>query len=165
MNPFMILARWFWVVFILFTIVHAVLLRSRAQRHIRENPDLADGYTTLIRGFVFWCNIPWVVMGIGTLFGGVPTMFDFFRPREGNPFVLAFFGSLVFLWIMGTFWILFRGGAEMLVKHPGFFNVDFKSPLMLKLFWLLCLAAGIVGIITFFAMDAPMPTLGPNAVR
>jgi hypothetical protein len=165
MNPFVILARWFWVVFILLTIVHAVLLRFRAQRHIRENPDLADGYTTLIRGFVFWCNIPWVVMGIGTLFGGVPTMFDFMRPRDGNPFVLAFFGSIFLLYIMGTFWLLFRGGAEMLIKHPGFIGGDFKNPLMLKLVWLLCLTGGIIGIITFFTMDVPALPVGANAIR
>jgi hypothetical protein len=165
MNPLMILAKWFWVVFILLTVVNAVLLRFRAQRHIRENPDLADGYTTLIRGFVFWGNIPWVVMGIGTVFGGVPSLFQFLRPRDGNPFVLAFFGSIFFLWIMGTFWLLFRGGAEMLVKHPGVFNVDFKSPLMLKLLWVLCLAGGIMGVIAAFTMDVPVPPLGANAVR
>lgn len=26
------------------------------------------------------------------------------------------------------FWLLFRGGAEMLVKHPGLFNVGFQEP-------------------------------------
>jgi hypothetical protein len=96
-------------------------------------------------------------MGAGILFGGVPSMFHFFRPRDGNPFVLAFFASVFLIWILGTFWLLFRGGADMLVKHPGLFNVDFKSPLMLKLFWFLCLAGGIFGVIMMFTMDVPVP--------
>lgn len=157
MDVVMSVSKWFWALCIAGTFVNAGIFRFRAQRHIRENPDLADGYTTLIRGLVIWGNIPWIVMGIGCLFGGVPSALHFFRPRDGDPFVLAFFASAFLIWIMGTYWMLFRGGAEMLVKHPGLLNADFKNPLMLKLLWLLCLAGGVLGVTMMFITDIPLP--------
>jgi hypothetical protein len=157
MGLFTFVTKWFWAVFIVVTLANAGFFRLRARRHIQENPDLADGYAKIFRGFVIWGNIPWIVMGVGCLFGGVQSVFELFRPRDGNPFVLAFFASVFLLWALGTFWLFFRGGAEMLVKHPGLLNVDFKSPLRLKLFWLLCLAGQILGVIMMFTWDIPVP--------
>ena len=157
MDFYTIMTKWFWAVCIAVIFLNARILRFRAQRHIQENPDLADGYSTIIRGLVTWGNIPWIVMGIGCVLGGVPSIFHFFRPRDGNPFVLAFFGSAFIIWTLGTVWLLFRGGAEMLVKHPGLFSVDFKSPLMVKLFWFLCLAGGIYAVIMMFSTDIRVP--------
>jgi hypothetical protein len=153
-----IMTKWFWAVCIAATLLNAGIFRFRARRHIRGNPALADGYATLIRGFVLWGNIPWVVMGVGCLLGGVPSIDHFLRPREGNPFVLAFFASVFLVWVLGTYWLLFRGGAEMLVEHPGLLNMDFRSPLMVKLFWLLCLAGGIVAVTVMFATEVPWPS-------
>ena len=118
---------------------------------------MEEGYQKIIKGFVTWGNIPWIVMGIGCVMGGVPSVFHFFRPRDGNPYVLAFFASVFLIWIMGTYWLLFQGGAKMLVKHPGLLNVDCKSPTMLKIFWFLCLAGGVFAVIMMFTQDIPVP--------
>jgi len=158
MDPFVIMTKWFWAVCILVMFLNAGIFKFRAKRHIQENPDLADGYRTIIRGWLIYGNIPWIVMGLGSLVGGVPSIDHFFRPRDGNPFVLAFFASVFQLWILSTYWIFFRRGAEMLVDHPGIFNVDFKSPIMVKLFWLLCLAGGIAGVTMMFIQDIPITT-------
>ena len=165
MDPFMVLTKWLWILFIVVTFFNAGIYRFRAERHIRENPDLAEGYSILIRGLLIWGNIPWVVMGAGCIFGGVPSVFHFFRPGEGNPFVLAFFGSVFLLWVLGTYWLLFRGGADMLAKHPGMFNVQFKNPLAIKGFWFLCLAGGIAGVAMMFTMDVPLPLDGAGAIK
>jgi hypothetical protein len=131
--------------------VNAATMRSRVRRDVREHPELAAGYSTLIRGFVFWGTIPWVVMGAGVLFGGVDSVDAYFRPRDGNPYVLAFFGTIFLVWILATYWLFFRGGAEMLVEYRAFFGKDLKSPVYVKLFWLLCLAGGILGVaMTYF---------------
>ncbi|MGD9366823.1 MAG: hypothetical protein PVH87_14070 [Desulfobacteraceae bacterium] len=76
----------------------------------------------------FWMNIPWIVMGFGCTVGGVPSVWHYFRPSDGNPFVLAWFGSVFFLWIAGTIWLFFQNGAETLAKHPGAieFRIGFK---------------------------------------
>ncbi len=156
MDFFTIVTKWFWAVCIALTFLNAGVFWYRARRHISAAPELAEGYATIIRGFVIWGNIPWVVMGIGSVLGGVPSVFHFFRPRDGNPFVLAFFASVILIWILGTIWLLFRGGAEMLVNHSGLFNVVIKSPNMLKLFWFLCLAGGIFAVIMMFTLDIPV---------
>jgi len=154
MNFSTFMDKWFWVVFIAATYLNAGIFRLRAQSRIKMHPELAKGYDTLIRGFVTWAIIPWLVMGAGCVFGGVSSIDDFFRPRDGNPFVLAFLASIFFIWIAGTFWLFFRGGAEMIVKHPGLFSPpDFKSPFMVKAFWLICLAGGIFAVIMMFMED------------
>lgn len=158
MDIFTIITKWFWVAFIAVTFANGAAIWWRAQREIRKHPELEEGYRTIIKGFLFWGNIPWIVMGIGHLVGGVPTIFQFFRPRDGNPFVLAFFASVLLIWLLGTHWLFFRGGAEMLVEHPGIFRYKITSPLYVKVYWLLCLAGGIVGVVFMFMMDVPVPT-------
>lgn len=95
------------------------MFRKRAQEHIGKNPQLKEGYAALFRGYLFWMNLPWVIMGIGCTVGGIPSVWHYFRPRDGNPYVLAWFGSVFFLWVLGTFWLFLKSGAEMLAGHPG----------------------------------------------
>jgi hypothetical protein len=157
MELFAIMTKWFWAVCIAVTFLNAGIFRFRAQRHIREHPELADGYRSLIRGFISWGNIPWIVMGLGCTIGGVRGVWHYLRPRDGNPWVIAWFASVFALWLLGTYWLLFRGGAEMLVRHPGLFNVELKRPSTIKLLWFICLAGGIFGVIMMFTQDMPMP--------
>jgi hypothetical protein len=157
MRLFIFLAKWFWIICIAVTFLNAGIFWLRARQHIQTRPELEDGYRTLIIGFVTWGNFPWIVMGIGCVLGGVPSVFHFFRPRDGNSFVLAFFGSVFLIWILGTYWILFRGGAQMLVTHKGLFNVDFKTPRAVVLYWFLSLAGGIVAVFMMLSRDIPLP--------
>ncbi len=110
---------------------------------------------------MIWGNLPWVFMGLGCEVGGVPTVFYYFRPRDGNPFVIAFFASPAVIWALGTYWLFARGGAEMMIRHPGLLNVSFQSPALLKLFWCVCLAGGIVAAVAMFVSDAPRRVVGP----
>lgn len=155
MDFFTIISKGFWVVCVAFTVLNAGILWFSARKYIKVAPELAEGYATIIRGLVIWGNIPWVVMGIGFVFGGVPSLLHFFRPRDGNPFVLAFFASVFTIWLRDTSWLIFQHGAELLVKHPGLFRVKVKSPNMLKIFWLLSLAGGIVSLIMMCILDIP----------
>lgn len=154
---FEIISRHFWAVAILVTSINVAILKARSARHIRANPELAEGYAILLRGYLIWMNIPWIVMGVGCTVGGVPTVWHYFRPRDGNPYVLAWFASVFIVWIAVTCWIIFRGGAELLVKHPGALNMNTTSPTMVKLFWLLSLAAGIVAVVVMCTRDIQLP--------
>ncbi|MGB8226981.1 MAG: hypothetical protein WCE45_09010, partial [Sedimentisphaerales bacterium] len=60
-----IIMRWFWVVFIVVTFINAAIFKVRASIQIQKNPDLREGYRKIIKGFVIWTNIPWIVMGAG----------------------------------------------------------------------------------------------------
>jgi len=103
-------------------------------------------------------------MGFGCTIGGIPSVWHYFRPRDGNPFVLAWFGSVFFLWIAGAFWLFIKDGAKTLAKHPGaiefrigFKRKDISNPTMIKALWLLCLAGGIIGVVMMWIMDIPLP--------
>src|SRR5688572_26838298 len=109
----------FWIFLILATVVNAFLLKIRFRKFIDEQPDLQDGYDKLFKGYLVYLNIPWIVMGGGMVFGKVSSFFSFFRPMEGNPYVLAFHITVIFLSILSVWWLYFKGGAEFLAKYPG----------------------------------------------
>lgn len=161
---FILISKYFWLIAIIVTAINWVMFRKRAQKYIEQKPELKDGYEALFRGYLLWMNIPWIVMGIGCTFGGVPSVWHYLRPRHGDPYVLAWFTSVFFLWVSGTFWLFFRGGAETLARHPGaiefrygFKSKDMTSPRLIKAFWLLALTGGIVGVLLMWYMDIPAP--------
>jgi hypothetical protein len=105
-------------------------------------------------------------MGIGCTVGKVPSVWYYFRPRDGNPYVLAWFGSVVALWIMGTVWLFFRNGAETLAKYPGIFTVYYKgkrqavqNPIIIKILWITILAAGMTALIMMWIITIPLPDI------
>jgi hypothetical protein len=159
MNPFFFISKFFWAICIVLGFANAAIYRFRAGPHIQAHPELAEGYRAIIKGLVGWTSIPWVVMGIGCVFGGVPSVFHYFRPQDGNPYVLAFFASILLICLMGTNWLLFRGGAEMLVQHPGIFNVSFKNKRWAIFWWFLCLACTLVGFLILLSSDISLPRL------
>lgn len=154
---FAILFKYSWVMFIVVTCINAAIYKIRSKSHVDANPDLAAGYAKLIKGYLLWLNIPWVIMGVGCTIGGLPSAFHFFNPQDGNPFVLAWFGSIFMLWILGTYWLFFKKGAEALVKYPGALNHDISSPLVLKLLWCVCLLGGIAGVVMMWTQITPTP--------
>lgn len=152
-NELKLAARQAWLIFIAVTVANALILKFRSRAHIQRQPELAAGYQRLFNGVLFWGNLPWVVMGIGIVFGGVHSVFSYFRPRDGNPFVLAWFAVVIALWLLGFYWIFARRGAEFLVEHPGLLRGTPKSPTMIRIGYCLMIAGGIMGLIFMFTMD------------
>ena len=134
-----------WLLFILATCVNGAVWWHRARPKIAENPALEQGYRRLIRSWIIYGNLPWLVMGAGILSGAVPSTFHYFNPRNG-PFVIAFYMTVVVLWILSFYWMFFRGGAEDLILHPGLMNLPVSSPSLIKAYFLLCLAGGVLGL-------------------
>jgi hypothetical protein len=112
--------RHFWLVFVGVTILNARYWWAGVQARIQALPELEPGYRRLFRGFLFWANVPWLLMGAGILSGQVRWMFDFLEPRNGNPYVLAWWWANGAILAVATAWVLWGGGAEMLARHPGF---------------------------------------------
>ena len=144
--------------FVAVTCVNVLYLKIHSREHIRQRPELAAGYRRLIRGYLFWSNLPWLVMGVGLEIGGLPSIFSYFRPRDGNPFVLAFFVVVVVLWILSFWWLFFARGAEFLVEHPGVFGGLPRSPTAIRIYCSLCLAGGIAGLFFIWFSDIPVFT-------
>jgi hypothetical protein len=135
------------------TLANALVLKFRSRDYIRQRPGLTRGYQQLFLGVLFWGNLPWLVMGTGIELGGVPSMFSYLRPRDGNPFVLAWFCVVVMLWILGFYWLFARRGAEFLIEHPGLLRGTPKNPAMIKAAYCLAGAGGIVGLLLIFTTD------------
>jgi len=147
-----------WLMLITVTVVNALILKYRSRRYIQERPELAQGYARLFRGVLLWGNLPWIVMGVGIELGGVPRLSSYFRPRDGNPFVLAWFGVVIALWVFGFHWLFARRGAEFLVEHPGLLRGAPESPSMIRIFYCLMVAGGVVGVCFLFFTDISQST-------
>lgn len=160
---FLLIGKLFWLVCVVTTCLNALFWKRHSRKELAAHPELADDYKRLIKGFLIWGNIPWFIMGIGCTFGGL-IVFDYFSPREGNPFVLAWYLSVFVLWILGFRWIMFRGGAEQLVRCPGLLNLPNRA-WFIKLWFNLCLAGGIVGVVMMFSLNTHLrfePTSQPT---
>ena len=151
----------FWIPSVAVTLATAIIWRIRGQKYISENPGLKEGYQSLTRGLIIWGNIPWLVMGAGVVFGGVPTFFQYLRPQDLDPFVLAFWGSVTLIQILALQWIFFRDGAEMLTQHPGLLDFGESTPSSVKTYCALAIAGGVLALVMLIAMDIPLPKWTP----
>jgi hypothetical protein len=154
--------RYTWVMFIAVTIINGIIFKTRSQRYIADNPDLKDGYDKLIKGWLFYGNIPWVIMAIGDMTGITNGVWNYFHPKSMNPMVLVFHFSIVVIWILGSNWIYLRGGADFLARHPGLIKFhgpglykDITSPKTIKMIWALALLGGIAGMTMMWLWDIP----------
>jgi hypothetical protein len=140
-----------WIVFVVVTCINGYIFWQRAQKYIKADPTQYEDYKNLLRGYLIYLNIPWVVMGIGVVLGFVDGMFDYMQPRQGNLYVWLWHGTVVGLWGLAILWIYFRGGAEFLAAHPVLFERGMAgsapSAMMIKLFTALTVAAGVFAMI------------------
>ena len=157
MSLFQIFLRHAWLVFVAVTCINVLYLKVHSRQQIRQRPELAAGYRRLIRGYLFWGNLPWIIMGVGLELGGLPTINSYFRPRDGNPFVLAFFIAVIGEWILSFWWLFFARGAEFLAEHPGVFG-GLRRPIIIRLYSSLCLAGGVAGVLFMWFSDIPVFT-------
>ena len=154
-EPFNIVGRYFWLLAIAVTTVNAAIWWHRAQANIAARPELEVGYRRLIRGLLVYGSIPWLVMGAGIVFGRVDGVFSYFNPKNG-PYVVAWYASVVILWLLSAAWLFFMRGAEQLIEHPGLLNLPSQNPRVVKAFFLLCLAGGLVGLSIMLFGEAPV---------
>ncbi len=150
-----------WIFFILFTIINGIILKIRSKKYISEKPELKDGYDKYFWNWIFYANIPWVIMGVGNLSGMTSNTFEYFNPRSLNPIVLILHASIIVEWILSIIWIYFFNGGEFIEKHPGLFenfflskrkNVNAKD---VKVYLPLMLLGGIIGMVIMWVMDIP----------
>jgi hypothetical protein len=107
------------------------------------------------RKLLFWTSIPWVVMGLAQLAGGIQ-LWRFFEPRYGGPWVSAFFASVLALWIALAYWIFLGSGASVVVKHQlviahGFRGRIDLTPKRVKLVAGVLLAGGVSVVVLMYS--------------
>jgi hypothetical protein len=107
-----------WLLFLLAQCFTGAVIGRSARRELRQRPGLIGGYPVLMRICFFWLNLPWMVMGLGCTVGHVEDgVFGYARPGDGNPWVLAFYVTLVALGLLNLAWVFLGGGDEFLVRH------------------------------------------------
>ncbi len=152
----------FWLVLIAVNFINGFVMWRRAQEYIKENPDLRPGYLQIIKGFILFASIPWLVMGLGQITGMTKSLFQYFSPAAMNPFVLLFHFSLIMIWALGSFWIFGWGGADKLASHPGIIQMrglgmskNIDSSTTIKFFWGAVTLGGLVAEIIMWLGEIP----------
>jgi hypothetical protein len=148
-------ARHFWFIALVINGLNAYVYRRRFQVYIQDHPERALGYHQFLAWFMVIDAILWGSIGPGILFGGLPGVFSYFNPSAGNSFVLAWHGVLYALWILGVYWIFFRGGSQFFVDHPGIFTANMGRARYVKFLFGICFLGGALGA-------AFMWMVGPN---
>lgn len=165
MLLFKIVSKYFWAIAFLITCSHVLFFKAPSKSDIEENPEASQDYNKLKRGYLFWMNLPWIVMGIGCTIGRVPTVFHYFRPRDGNPFVIAWWVIFFIIYILDFYWIFFCKGAEKVVKYRMISYYSFgksgkiSDPKIVKLMHLLILSVGLIVATCMWTTDTPIPSL------
>jgi hypothetical protein len=65
-----------------------------------------------LKRFALVGNLPWLVMGLGKILGYTATIWYYFRPQDGNPFVIAWLAVVLIVTCTYAWWVLFAGGAQ-----------------------------------------------------
>jgi hypothetical protein len=114
-NLFAIIGRYFWLLCLAIVSFNYIVGQRKVAARDSADPRLSSEVISYRRLFAVASAVPWVVMGVGILLGGVPNIWYYFRPQDHDPFVLAWFGSLFIISISFAFWVFFLGGAEKVV--------------------------------------------------
>jgi hypothetical protein len=94
--------------------------------------------------FLLCGSPPWIVMSLGNLIAGMHNPMDFVNPQNG-PFAVLFIMSVVWVWVALLYWLFVKGGAEELAEsgHISFIGVPISDPKHVKLYFVVCAAAGV----------------------
>jgi hypothetical protein len=155
--------KYFWALMIVWMFVLAGIWRHRGRAHVVAQPELAEGYRKLTRGFLIWGNIPWVAMGMGCVFGGLG-MLDYFSLLGNgewlsNAWVILFLAVTIALWALMVWWVFLADGAQVLACHPGWSNnIAITQPWQVKVFVALMVTSGVVGLTILISGVIPMPS-------
>ena len=149
-------SRHFWLLGIFFAALNTFIVWRRAAPEMAQKPELQEGYTRLISGYAAMMALPWLVMGLGIFVGGVPDIWHYFRPHDGHPWVLAWWGVLIGLQLLLFLWVFFQGGADFLAAHPAFQPRGRGSGLPIKLQVILGLVGSAVGMAFLWFSDLPI---------
>ncbi|HVK56448.1 MAG TPA: hypothetical protein VM532_15655 [Burkholderiales bacterium] len=107
MPPFFrLLSEYFWLIALSFS-----AFNYRKARGAIATSQASKGAIYLQR-FALCASLPWVVMGLGQILGFTPTIWHYFRPQDGNPFVIAWLAVILVLTCAYAWWVLFAGGAQ-----------------------------------------------------
>ena len=107
-----LISQYFWLIALGFCAFNYVKAKKDFLKSHAAQPTTAAEGEPYLKRLAVGSALPWVVMGVGQVAGFTPTVWHYFRPQDGNPFVLAwlavcFAGTCLYAW-----WVLAAGGAQ-----------------------------------------------------
>ena len=157
---FEFIGQYFWALCIGVTAFNVYVIGpSRASAVSHDTVGVAELQT--VRNWVFGAMIlPWVVMGIAQVVGGVSNVWSLFRPRDLNPFVWSWYAVVFLLSCAFAYWVLVRGGAKYvlalnLVRVSGSRGSVDVSEKWVKVFAVLWPPFSIGWVILMWFMEIP----------
>jgi hypothetical protein len=134
-----------WLFFVAVTFANAAIWWFRSSDETARNPALAPGYRRLIRGFLIYGNIPWLILGCAIeLPRLIPSL-------SSGPLLVFFMCVIPVYWILTGYWLFFRSGAEDLARHPGILQGSPRDPDAIKGLFLFVLAGTFILVFAFVA--------------
>lgn len=110
MDLFEIFSRYFWAIAIAITAINHVILLNRISAS-NEAPEVVNAARAYLPKVTFASLPCWLIMAVGTLTGGMPTVWHVFRPQDGNAYVLAFLAYAGLLALANAWYSTFGEGA------------------------------------------------------
>ena len=162
MKPFDLIGHWFWLACLLIGLFNYRRASAQASVKFAADPARAAAAERLLRVFTAFNALPWLVMGAGVLFGGVPDIWNYFRPQDGNPFVLAWLATIFLMSVAFAVWVLAFDGAAKMVAYDvtalfGGRSRSPKSPRTIQLMAAIGPFFIVFWIWMVMTMDAPLP--------
>lgn len=112
---FHLISEYFWAVALVFSAFNYWKAKQGAMNSV--SPSLIVEAQVYLRNFAIAGALPWVIMGIGQLTGTTPTVWYYFRPQDGNIFVLAWLAVIFVLSFTFAWWVFLAGGAKKVVEY------------------------------------------------
>lgn len=115
-DIFHFISKYFWLIALGF----AALNYAKAKRGLvavapSQAASLGHEHSegeVLLKRLAIGFALPWAMMGVGQLSGSTPTVWNYFRPQDGNPFVIAWFALNFATSCLYAWWVLFGSGAS-----------------------------------------------------
>jgi hypothetical protein len=161
LDPFHVLSAYFWVVALALSAFNCWKAgQSSAMSTLA--PDKVFAARAYLRKFAIASAIPWVIMGVGQLTGLTPTVWHYFRPQDGNVFVLAWLAAIFTLSGVFAWWVWLADGAKKVVELNllaalGQRGAKPPSERVAKLFAALGVVIVPIWVYGAISMNAPIP--------
>jgi len=117
MNPgFELFGHFFWALCLTTQAAQYLFASHRLARAHAGQPGRAHAAAIYLRRATIGIAVPWLIMGWGELSGGSAGVWVYFRPQDGNPFVLGWLASMLALALIFTLWVFLANGARKIVE-------------------------------------------------
>lgn len=119
-----IIFKYFWLIAVLVGVVNHVIIRSRVQKLVENQPDLEQDAPTVLNGYLLFMTVPFLLVGMVQLIGGFESPMFLYDRNLGNPFALIADGIILFCLGVLAYWVYLRDGAQTLIRFQLLENVS-----------------------------------------